>query len=319
MIVDFQHHYVPRELAIRQGVDDSTQVEVFDGSAKKVTLHEKLFDAGAQVRDMDEAGVDVAVLSCLLAWDASSEDCRLTNSKMAEVQETHAGRFVGLAHIPAHQPEQAIEELLHAIENLSLKGVALTSQIMGRPLDDPDFFPIYEVIGELGVPIFVHPAMAPKGYALATDHDLGRILVREFDLCLATIRLIAGGVLETFPDLKFVIGHFGGGIAAIKERIAKRVHRFDRPLKRDFDEYFDMLYFDTAGFEGGVLALDCALRGISHDRLVFATDYPQDFTGVCTSDGDAPTIHEYMAAIREKTGDKADKIFGETAASLLAL
>ena len=320
MIVDFQHHYVPYELATRHGVAGRGRVEVRDGAAPKVTLHEKLYDLEIQLADMDQMGIDVAVLSCFIAWDASPEDCHFVNQKMAEAQ-SRSKRFRGFAHIPAHDAKAAVKELEHAITGLGLRGLAVTSQIMGKPLDAPDFFPIYEAAAKLDIPIWVHPAMSPKGYTLAEDHDLGRILVREFDLCLAAVRLIAGGVLETFPSLKFVIAHFGGGIAAIKERLLKRAHRFDRPLKRPFAELFDSLYFDMAGFEGGTLALDAGLAGILPDRLVFATDYPQDFTGVSTSSGvRTPTVPEYIGAIRKRLpAAAAEKVLGETAAELLKL
>ena len=42
---------------------------------------------------------------------------------------------------------------------------------------------------------------------------------REVDLTVATTRLIAGGILDRFPKLKLVIAHFGGGIAAVKDRL----------------------------------------------------------------------------------------------------
>ncbi|MCZ6490376.1 MAG: amidohydrolase family protein, partial [Acidobacteria bacterium] len=304
-----------------RGVTTRGRVEVQEGSLPKVTLHERLYDLDLHIPDMDEAGIDTAVLSCILGWDATLEECRLVNDKMAEAQQLYPGRFVGLAHIPAHDQKASRSELKRAVNDLNLKGVALTSQILGRALDRPEFFSIYETIVELDIPIFVHPAMAPQGYKLAQDHDLGRILVREFDLCLAATRLIAGGVLERFPTLKFVIGHFGGGIAAVKERIAKRVHRFDRQLSKSFEEYFDMLYFDMAGFEGGEVALGSALLGISCQRLLFATDYPQDFTGVSTSSGNqAPRIGSYIAAIRNQVSpSEADDMLGKTAARLLKL
>lgn len=320
MIIDFQHHYVPYELATRHGVAGRGRVEVREGAAPKVTLHERVYDLDTQLADMDQMGIDVAVLSCFMAWDASPEDCRFVNEKMSEAQ-SRSKRFACLAHIPAHEPKQAVKELTHAVKELGLRGLAITSQIKGKPLDAPEFFEVYETAAALDIPIWVHPAMAPKGYLLAQDHDLGRILVREFDLCLAAVRLIAGGVLDTFPSLKFVIAHFGGGIAAIKERLLKRAHRFDRPLKRPFAELFDRLYFDMAGFEGGELALDSALAGISAERLVFATDYPQDFTGVSTASGERPpTVPDYVAAIRKRLPEPAaGRVLGGTAAELLRL
>jgi len=101
------------------------------------------------------------------------------------------------------------------------------------------------------------------------------ILTREFDLGLAVTRLIAGGVVERHPDLNFVFAHFGGGLAGYKERIARSSYRFKLPQR--FEDYFDRLYFDMAGFEGSSIALRCALEGIRPERMIFATDYPQNF------------------------------------------
>ncbi|MGH7853133.1 MAG: amidohydrolase family protein, partial [Candidatus Binatia bacterium] len=173
----------------------------------------------------------------------------------------------------------------------------------------------------LDVPVFVHPALVPTGYQHLTDYDLPRVLGREVDLTVATTRLIAGGILDRFPGLKIVMAHFGGGIAAVKERLVGKGYRFGT-LKKPFGEYFDMVYFDMAGFEGGMTALNCALQGIRPQRLVFATDYPQDFTGVNTDTGKGMReIRNYIAAVRDlPLGDKGkERILGGTAAELLKL
>src|SRR5207249_1154552 len=188
-------------------------------------------------------------------------------------------------------------------------------------LDAPKLYDLYEKICELDVPIFVHPALAPIGYDLLQDYDLPRVLGREVDLTVATTRLIAGGVLDRFPDLKLVIAHFGGGIAAMKDRLLAKGYRFGT-LKRPFADYFDMLYFDLAGFEGGLAALHCALQGIRPERLLFASDYPQDFTGVNTDTGRGmKELKAYIDAVRALALSDATKeaILGRTAAQLLKL
>jgi hypothetical protein len=40
----------------------------------------------------------------------------------------------------------------------------------------------------------------PIGYELLQDYDLPRVLGRGVDLTVATTRLIAGGILDRFPD-----------------------------------------------------------------------------------------------------------------------
>ena len=81
-------------------------------------------------------------------------------------------------------------------------------------------------------------------------------------------------------------------------------------------------FHGSAGFEGGTVALGCALQGIRPDRLVFATDYPQDFTGVSTDTGKGMTpLRDYIDAIRglPLSDTEKDAIMGETAAELLGL
>jgi predicted TIM-barrel fold metal-dependent hydrolase len=319
MIVDFQHHYIPAELARKKGVYSDKVAFAKEGGIPRMTMHPKLYDAEVQLRDMDEAGVDVSVLSCLLGWDAPLEDCRFINDKLAELQRQFSGRFVGLAQTPVLEGKGALGELDRAILELGLHGFTITSQVKGLPLDSPRLYDFYEKVCALDRPIFVHPALVPAGYELIMDYDLARVLGREVDLAVATTRIIAGGILDRFPGIKFVIGHFGGGIASVKDRLVAKGYRFGT-LKRSFEEYFDMLYFDLSGFEGGLTALRCALEGIRPDRLVFATDYPQDFTGVNTDTGRGmKEIRDYIEAVRNLNlgPDVKEGILGNVAASIL--
>lgn len=321
MIVDFQHHYVPIDLAKKKGLYSEKVVFASDGAVPSLTMHSKLYDPEAQLKDMDEAGVNVSVLSCLLGWTASLEECQLINERLAELQRKYPSRFVGLAQTPILEGKPALDELDRAVRKLGLHGVTITSQVHGLPLDSPKLGDFYAKVSELNVPIFVHPVMVPQGYELVKDYDLGRIIGREMDLALATTRIIAGGILERFPNLKFVIGHFGGGIASVKDRLVAKAYRFGT-LKRPFNDYFNMIYFDLSGFEGGLTALHCALLGIKPEQLIFATDYPQDFTGVSTDTGRGMTaLRDYIAAVKNLDLDEKIKngILGQTAAKLLGL
>ncbi len=320
MIVDFQHHFVPLEIAERRGFKAGERRNLVEGGVPTFTLHGKLYDVEEQLRDLDVAGIDLAVLSCNLGWDAPLDDCRLINDRLAEIQHRHPRRFAGLAHVPLLK-EAGLRELDRAVAELGLRGVAIASQVEGLPLDAPRLRDFYAKVAGLDLPVFVHPAMGLKGYAFLQEYDLARIIGREFDLQMAATRLIAGGVLEAFPGLKVVLAHFGGGIAAVKERLAAKAGRFGT-LRRPFDDYFDRLYFDMAGFEGGPNALACALTGIKPQRLVFATDYPQDFTGATTQTGKGVgDIRGYIGAIRrlDLPDTATAAMLGGTAAGLLRL
>lgn len=322
MIIDFQHHYIPPGLAARHGARQGQTVVLTEGGVPKFTMHDRVFDLEQQSRDMELSGMDLAVLSCPLGWDASLDDCRRINDEYAALQRERSDRFVALAHVPVHEGKSALDELDRAVTQLGLRGVTIMAQIKGAPLDAPACRDFFAKCVELDIPIFVHPALMPHGYPLAMDHDLVRIIGRELDLSLAVARLIAGGVLDTFPDLKLVVAHFGGGIACIKERLMNKAYRFGSGLSRSFSDSFDQLYFDMAGFEGGPAALECALTGIKPERLIFATDYPQDFTGVVTNSGKGPAqIRDYVRSVRELPLSVAaiEAMLGGTAATLLKL
>jgi predicted TIM-barrel fold metal-dependent hydrolase len=316
MIVDFEHHYIPAELGRRLGMDPATKEAV---RTRGATVHSQLFDIEAQIRDMDRGGVDMAVQSCILGWDTPLENCRLINDSTAKLQKDYPDRFTGLAHAPVLDGP-GLRELDRAITELGLKGATISSQVNGLPLDAREFIPFYDLMSRLGAPIFVHPALSPKGYALMQDYMLPVILTREFDLGLAVTRLIAGGVIERYPDLQFVFAHFGGGMAGYKERIARSSYRFKLP--KSFDDYFDRLYFDMAGFEGSPSALRCALEVIRPARMVFATDYPQNFNSGDPQKGKSVDgVAEYIDDIRRLPLDSTTKadMLGGTAAKLLKL
>ncbi|MBI2232242.1 MAG: amidohydrolase [Deltaproteobacteria bacterium] len=312
MVIDFQRHYIPVELAKKRGFYAGDQNSMLrEGGLPSTTAHRRLYDLDLQLSEMNEAGVEVSVLSCLLGWSAPLEECRYINDDLAAIQNKYPGRFVGLAQAPILEGRTALDELRRAIGELGLHGVTITSQL----------YDFYATVCELDVPVFVHPALVPTGYEHLKDYDLPRVLGREVDLTVATTRLIAGGIFDRFPSLKIVMAHFGGGIAAVKDRLVGKGYRFGT-LKRPFADYYDMIYFDMAGFEGGLVALNCALQGIRPERLVFASDYPQDFTGVNTDTGKGMReLRGYIEAIRrlDLKDQTKEAILGGTAAGLLKL
>jgi predicted TIM-barrel fold metal-dependent hydrolase len=317
MIIDFEHHYIPAELGRRLGMDPTKKEGV---RTRDAMVHSQLFDLDAQILDMDRVGIDVAVQSCILGWDTSLENCQLLNDCTARLQREYPARFVGLAHAPVLEGEAGLSELDRAVSKLGLQGVTISSQVNGLSLDAKEFTPLYELMNRLGVPIFVHPALSPKGYSLMQDYMLPVILTREFDLGVAVTRLIAGGVVERYPDLQFVFAHFGGGLAGYKERISRSSYRFKLP--KSFDDYFDRLYFDMAGFEGSQIALRCALDVIKPERMVFATDYPQNFNNSDPKQGKSVDgVREYIDDIRRLPLDETVKagMLGGTAARLLKI
>jgi len=284
MIIDFHIHYTPEELVRDKLNTDGSPKTVFVNGQPAYTFHEKLFTIDKHLACMDKAGISIGVLSSGAGLTNDIEKCRLVNNKLREIEKTFPKRFLGLAHVPPLGGESSYNELKRSFYEFGFKGVAIPSVIGEIELDSEKLFPFYNKVQELGLFIFIHPALSSSGNYL--DYDLGRSVGREFQLVISTIRLINGGVLDEFPELRFIISHLGGGISALIGRIepyqdkefwgTKDHPRHGKRPRKPFREYFDQLTFDTGGFFGNINAVKCALLEIKPQRIVFGTDYPQE-------------------------------------------
>ena len=288
LIIDWQHHYAPQEVYGKRGKPGEAYYE-----RGKVGSHvrEEIYQLDKHLEFMDSAGIDMAVLSSPSL--RNMDECKIVDDTFAKIMKEHPDRFVCLAPCVPTLGDEALTELERAITVLGLKGVVISPQIEGTPLDSEKLWPFYDTISRLKVPIFVHVTFAPVGYdAFDAPYNLNVTLTRECDIANGVVRIILGGVLTEFPDLTFVFAHMGGGISATLERMVRYIDMwgdrfwteqggspsFGEPLSKNFEMYFNKIYFDMAGFEGGMNAVKCALTTIDPQRLIFATDYPFNFT-----------------------------------------
>lgn len=326
MVIDWEHHYLPEELWLKKGGKKGERTVFYEHGKPRGNLHPEMYDIEEHLRVMDAIGIDMAVLSIAVSTDNTKialEECKIWDNNAASVIKTYPKRFAALVPIPPLGGEEAFAELDRALA-LGLRGVVIRSQVEGLLLDDQRLYPFYEKVSALNVPIFVHPSGVQLGFdVLNAPYELGRTVGRELDLIVATARIILSGVLEDFPNLTFVISHKGGGIAALKERID---YRFGEPgspsnrtegarIKRSFDAYFKKLYFNLAGHNGGMNSVTCALTTISPGRLVFGTDYPQEFSE------DPMKIKTFIENIRKLNIDEESKelMLGRNAQTLLGI
>jgi aminocarboxymuconate-semialdehyde decarboxylase len=256
---------------------DGREIRPLDDASHDIQLH---------LKNMDIAGIDTAVLTGTVD---TLEEAKLFNNECSKIVEEYPKRFVGFASTMPLGGKPAFDELARAKESLGLRGVMVDAQVNGHFLDSRELWPFYEKVSELQLPIFVRVSLAAEGFdACKAPYDLNRTLVREFDLILATTRVCLGGVLENFPNLKFIMAHFSGSISSIKERLDRYVsywgERFwseklliGEPYAERFNEHFSKIYFNMAGREIGMETIKCALTNISPRRLLFATDYPPNF------------------------------------------
>ena len=286
MIVDFQHHFTPREF-FPKGFGAESKTFYDKNGVPSYSFHSLLFDLDAHIEMMDTSGIDVAVLSCAEGMCAELEKSKIINDRVKDAIENYPGRFLGFAHAHPMGGVEAFAELARCRYELGFQGVVITTEFGGRTLDDPLLNPFWEECEKLGLFVFIHPALQLTHPEQFDAYDLARSVGREFSIIQGVIRLINGGVLDRFPGLIVHIAHLGGGIASILGRIrsyqdkefwgTQGNDRHGCLPEKPIDWYIrERLVFDSAGFCGDVRSVETTIVEIPTERIVFASDYPQE-------------------------------------------
>src|SRR5499426_4765725 len=178
------------------------------------------FTPEERLKDMDEQGVDVQVVSIhtpLFSYDLDSAPgrqlAREVNDEIAAMTRRWPQRFAGLATLPVQDVKAAIDELERAVTVLGLKGAELDTIVGRENWDEPKFLPLFKAAESMGAVLFFHPQpqhnfMLDRTTRYGLANSLGVIV--EDTLIVAI--LIFGGILDACPDLKVCIAH-GGGLA----------------------------------------------------------------------------------------------------------
>lgn len=318
MIIDIEHHYRPA----REGAASVVERKWAEDGSFHYSRGNSAADLDRHLWFMDEAGIDMAVLSGQFG-NVTLDRVKNWNDACARVVSDHPTRFAGFASAMPLGGDQALDEIDRAVNQLGMKGVHISARPGGLFLDSRELWPFYEKVSELGVPIDVHVETDPEGYdGFDAPWPLHYVLARELDITGAAFRLCFGGVLEDFPNLKFIVTHFGGALAALKDRMDLYVelcgdvfYRDDVLTSRPWNDYFEKLYFNMAGRGRGIATVKSALTCIGPDKLMFATDWPPNF------ENEPEDCREFIADIRAldlPPGD-IDALLGQTAISLLGL
>jgi aminocarboxymuconate-semialdehyde decarboxylase len=241
------------------------------------------WDLELRLRHMDEAGVDMQVLSnvpqtfmydCDPARGAALS--AIQNEAIAATVRGNPDRFMGIATLPMQDPEQAAKELRRAMTELGLRGAQIGSHVRGRNLDDPALEPLWKTASELGAFLLVHPQKI-AGENRQTSFYLRNLVGNPLDTTIAAASLVFGGVLERYPDLKFCLSH-GGGF--VPYQTGRWIHGWNvRPepqqrLKVSPEASIRRLYFDCIlHFEP---ALHYLVDTFGADHVLLGSDYPFD-------------------------------------------
>jgi 2,3-dihydroxybenzoate decarboxylase len=280
----------PKVIALEEHYFDPAVTQHFQAAGPEARLPElrnRLLDVGElRIREMDEAGIDVQVLSHAapatqrMAAETAIPVARQANDKLFEVIRNSKGRFEAFAALPTADPEAAAGELERAVTRLGFKGAMIHGLSNGQWLDERCFWPIFERAQALDVPVYMHPAIPHPAVAEVYYKDY----VKEFpglltaawgftvETATQAIRMVLSGMFEAYPRLKIILGHLG-------ESLPFSLCRIDMALSRQgkasaFRDTFREHFWVTTSGNFSTPALLCCVMEMGADRILFSVDYP---------------------------------------------
>ena len=312
MIIDIYTHILPPKLLDRMTARAPHLAAMVDGFRNV----RPLYDLNARFRAMDEFGDYAQIfalpnppLEDLTTPEIGAELSRIANDAMAELVAHHPDRFPAFAAaIPMHDVDAAMVELHRAVTDLGAGGIQIYTNVAGKPLDNPEFAPVFAAMAEFDLPIWLHPAR-PAGFAdYATEnrsrYQLWWCFGWPYETSVAMARFVFSGLFDRHPGLKIITHHLGGMIPYFEARIehgyagwayASEIDNpltcYDNPwafaamtpaeagagaiaaLERPLMDYFRMFHADTA-LNGGLSGTKCGLDFFGLDHVVFSSDAP---------------------------------------------
>jgi predicted TIM-barrel fold metal-dependent hydrolase len=279
-IIALEEHYYDPEIAER-----------FEGADSRMAgpeIGKRLRDLGElRLKEMDESGVDVQVLSHgapstqRMAAETAVGIARRANDRLAEACRAHPDRFAAFAALPTADPKASADELERTVTKLGFKGAMVHGLTNGVFFDDKRFWPICERAQALDVPIYLHPATphpeVAKIYYGDYIKDYPAFLTAGWGFTVETatqgIRMVLSGVFDAYPRLKIILGHMGEGLPFLVWRINQAL---SRPGNKggSFRDYFCNHFWITTSGNFSNPALLCSVMEMGIDRILFSIDYP---------------------------------------------
>ena len=295
MIIDVHNHYYPPEYLDALGPSGSSLRITHDADGNPIVHYPGDYnvmvrghrDIAYRVTVLEQFGVDMQVISLTTPGTHVERPpiavklATIVNDAFAAAVARYPTRFIAFATLPLCDPKASFAELQRAIDQLKMPGAMLFSNINGIGLDDERFWPIYELANDRRAVLMIHPT-SPVGVEAMQDYWLMPLNGFLFDTTLAASKLVFSGVVKRYPNIRWILGHLGGTIPYLAERLDRGFRAFkecrahiDEPptsyLKRHF-------WYDTVNFSSA--AIDLATTFAGEDHILPGSDYPHQIGSI---------------------------------------
>jgi aminocarboxymuconate-semialdehyde decarboxylase len=178
--------------------------------------------------------------------------------------------------------ELAIPEMQRATSELGALGVQVYTNVLGKPLDLPEFQSFFTEAERLGTVIWLHPYRSikwpdyPYGGETESRYNLYWTFGWPYETATAMARLVYSGTMERHPGLKVITHHGGGLVPHMRGRLRERPWGEGAEAILSLPQkpvaYLRRFYADTA-MMGASHALRCAIEFFGIDHVLFGSDF----------------------------------------------
>jgi predicted TIM-barrel fold metal-dependent hydrolase len=236
----------------------------------------------AHLRFMEETGQEFCILSISTPHIHRGDDAtaarlsRAINDELSAVCRRHPDRLGFATTLPVPAVEASIEEARRGFDELGALGVKLPSNGNGVYLGDPVLEPLMVFLDERSAVVTIHPSLppaVPQGIFTAGPAPLFEYIA---DTTRAVLNLMARGVIDRYPHIRWIVPHAGSFVPAIAHRLTG-ISRVLVPagMMEPIDVMGNLrsLYWDLAGDARPVM-----LEGLMHiadpTHLLYGSDTP---------------------------------------------
>lgn len=243
-----------------------------------------------RIRELDAAGIDMEIVSYtnptqyIDANDAAGV-AKAVNDALAVLVKPYPTRFRAFATLPWSDPQAAAGEMRRTAKEYGFVGTLIS----GRPqtgnvfLDDSMYYPVWEALTELDLPVYIHPnyttADACQSYYSNLGDQLDCVLSTygygwHFEAGLQVIRMILAGVFEKYPALKVISGHWGEMVPYYLTRLDQMFSPAVTGLKETFSFYYRRNVYVTPSGLYDNDSLQYCISKLGIDHILFSADFP---------------------------------------------
>lgn len=199
--------------------------------ARRMRGTKTIYDLDSRFRLMDEfegykqiISLGLPGIEAMANESKSPELAQIANDGMAELVSRHPDRFLGyVGGLPMNAPEEAAKEAERILLQGNANGLQIHTTINGRCLDDPRFYPIFEIAAASNKPILLHPSRTGAFPDFPSEdhsrYEIWTVFGWPFETSATMARLVFSGVMKRFPKLKILTHHYGAMIPFFEGRM----------------------------------------------------------------------------------------------------